>query len=122
MAKNFSAASTGEAVEAGVQNLEEVCMAAARSEGLQAAAQSFDRIILAMFAANLALIFTHRALTREDFWKIEIGKKEIRLPTPRVSVPERYVESLDNILFTLNFALVSYLTVVRFLTGKVTIN
>lgn len=73
------------------------------NEGFEAATQKFRNIIILMFLCNLSLIFISRLLKQEA--EIPgIGKIEWNLP-----IKEKYVRSIENIVFTIQFSLNSIL-------------
>jgi len=85
------------------------------------AARKYQTIILGAWASSTVLIFTQRLLRQEKPFEVNVaGKKLFSIPQPGI-LPAKYVQKLDDILFTLNYTLLSFLMVLQFLNyGKVT--
>jgi hypothetical protein len=96
--------------------------------GMEQAARKFQMIIISLWAANTVLIFTHRLLHREKPVGIEITDPfsgdtvwEKNLDWELSERQELLVDHIDNILFTLSYALLSFLLALQFMPyGKVT--
>lgn len=104
------------------ENYEAVQHAVEYGNGMEQAARKFQGMIIGLWAINTVLIFTHRLLTREKPISIEIlGETIWQLDHELTERQEGLVEHLDNILFTVNYTLLSFLLALQFLPyGKVT--
>lgn len=93
----------------------EVAEAAEYGEALTDAARRFQAIIITAWASSFLLIFTQRLIRQEKPFEINIGGKTVfEIPKPGL-IPEEYIERLDMALFTINYALLSYLFVLQFI-------
>lgn len=104
------------------ENYEQVQHAVEYGNGMEQAARKFQGMIIGLWAINTALIFTHRLLTREKPISIEIfGETIWELEHELTSRQKKIVDHADNILFTVSYALLSFLMVLQFVPyGKVT--
>jgi hypothetical protein len=104
------------------ENYEQVQHAVEYGNGMEQAARKFQGMIIGLWAINTALIFTHRLLTREKPISIEIlGETIWELEHDLTDRQEKLVEHADNILFTVNYTLLSFLLALQFMPyGKVT--
>ena len=90
--------------------------------GMEQAARKFQVIILAAWAVNTGLIFTHRLLDRENPVSIEfmgetIWKQDWNLTDRQAWI----VEHIDAILFVISYTLLSFLMALQFYPyGQVT--
>jgi len=111
-----------------VENYGAVQHAVEYGNGMEQAARKFQGFIIGLWAINTVLIFTHRLLHRDKPIGIQInnpltGETEFswELDHEMTDRQETVVEHLDNILFTVNYALLSFLMVLQFMPyGKVT--
>lgn len=103
-------------------NYERVQHAVEYGNGMEQAARKFQGFIIGLWAINTVLIFTHRLLHREKPISIEIlGETYWELDHELTEKQEDLVEHLDNILFTVNYTLLSILLALQFMPyGKVT--
>ncbi|MFB6199805.1 MAG: hypothetical protein ABEJ83_02920 [Candidatus Nanohaloarchaea archaeon] len=93
----------------------EVEHAARYGEAMTDAARRFQLIVVAAWASSFLFIFTQRLIRQEKPFEINVGGKTVfKIPKPGI-IPEKYIKHLDNILFTLNFTLLSYLFVLQFM-------
>ena len=99
-------------VVADPQNLEAVCQQYISGKGFEEAARQYTEITLLLFAVNLGLVFTGRFMVREKPLQINILGKTLWETNYQPS--EKAIKHLDRILFTINFALISILTVLQF--------
>jgi len=110
------------------ENYGKVQHAVEYGNGMEQAARKFQGFIIGLWAINTTLIFTHRLLHREKPIGIQLnnpitGEVEWSLEMDRelTDRQEMIVERLDNILFTVNYTLLSFLMVLQFMPyGKVT--
>lgn len=110
------------------ENYGKVQQAVEYGNGMEQAARKFQAIIIGLWALNTFLIFTHRLLHREKPIGIQLtnpinGEVEFswELDYKLSDRQQIIVEHLDNILFTVNYALLSFLMVLQFMPyGKVT--
>ena len=105
----------------------EVQQAVEYGNAMEQAARKFQSLILTVWALNTFLIFTHRLLNREKPVGIQIKKpftQEVVMKWEAdIELSERQkliVDHLDNILFTVSYALLSFLMVLQYISyGKV---
>lgn len=95
-----------------------VCQQFMAGKGFEEGARNYTEITLILFAVNLGLIFTGRFIVRENPYQINILGKTVYEFEHRIS--QKTIKHIDRILFTINFALISILTMLQFVPfGKI---